>query len=151
MSYLSKLGRCLVIAVTSLFALTGLAGRGILGNWQTIDADTHKPSSLIYIWKHNGKYFGKIAKIYKEHGHKTTDRCVKCTGFRHNKPMLGLEIIRHMVAESGHWGDGLILDPRNGKEYHARMWLENGGRELHVRGYIGIPLFGRTDVWYRYK
>ncbi len=29
------------------------------------------------------------------------------------------------------------------------MWLEQDGQELHVRGYVGISLLGRTTVWTR--
>ena len=39
-----------------------------------------------------------------------------------------------------------ITDPRDGKVYRARMWLDEQ-RRLHVRGYIGVPLLGRTQVW----
>lgn len=151
MSHIRKILLSMVCFVGMVIGVSAYAAKGVVGYWQTIDHDTNKPSSLIYIWKSKGKYFGKIAKVYQENGHKKKDRCVKCTGSRRNKPMLGLEIIRNMVAQRDEWTDGTILDPTNGKDYHAKMWLEKGERELHVRGYIGIPLFGRTDVWYRYK
>ena len=37
-----------------------------------------------------------------------------------------------------------ILDPNNGKTYKVRMKPIDGGKKLEVRGYIGMPLLGRT-------
>jgi len=129
-----------LMAIFSSFA----ASNPVLGNWQTIDEKTQKPGSLIYIWEKNGIYYGKVAKIYTENGQKTTDRCVNCKGDKKNKPNLGLTIIEGMKPQSStQWRGGTVLDPRDGKVYHAEMWLANNNKELHLRGYIGIPSFPR--------
>ncbi len=63
----------------------------------------------------------------------------------------GLTIIRGGVPD-GEQANGeqvwaiRITDPRDGKVYRARMWLDEQ-RRLHVRGYIGVPLLGRTQIW----
>jgi uncharacterized protein (DUF2147 family) len=44
---------------------------------------------------------------------------------------------------------GQILDPDNGKVYKSRLTLHDDGQRLEVRGYIGVPLFGRSQVWVR--
>jgi uncharacterized protein (DUF2147 family) len=44
---------------------------------------------------------------------------------------------------------GEILDPENGKVYRVKMNLQDRGRTLHVRGFIGFSLFGRTQIWIR--
>ena len=44
---------------------------------------------------------------------------------------------------------GQVLDPETGKIYRASLALESGGRKLRLHGYIGIPLFGRTQYWQR--
>ncbi|HET9885438.1 MAG TPA: DUF2147 domain-containing protein [Candidatus Binatia bacterium] len=41
------------------------------------------------------------------------------------------------------------MDPENGKIYRAKMKLEDSGNALHVRGFIGISLLGRTQIWVR--
>jgi uncharacterized protein (DUF2147 family) len=41
------------------------------------------------------------------------------------------------------------LDPENGKIYRARLKLEDGGKKLDVRGFIGFSLFGRSQTWIR--
>ena len=83
-------------------------------------------------------------------GAPTDARCDKCTDDRKDKPIAGLQIIRGVKAEdSGAWGGGEILDPNNGKTYRTRLKLVDGGKKLEVRGYIGAPLFGRSQTWVR--
>jgi uncharacterized protein (DUF2147 family) len=41
-----------------------------------------------------------------------------------------------------------VVDPENGKEYKGKIWVV-GRDELHLRGFIGISLFGRTETWVR--
>jgi len=50
---------------------------------------------------------------------------------------------------AGSWSGGIIRDPRNGHCYHAYLQLIDA-EHLHVRGFIGLALFGRTQVWKRY-
>jgi uncharacterized protein (DUF2147 family) len=44
---------------------------------------------------------------------------------------------------------GQLYDPKSGKTYSGTM-LSDGDR-LKLRGYVGIRLFGRTEVWTRAK
>jgi len=63
------------------------------------------------------------------------------------RPQCGLRIIE-MTPQDGRWG-GTITDPRDGAVWRAVMWVENG--DLHLRGYLLVPLFGQTQVWTRYR
>jgi uncharacterized protein (DUF2147 family) len=54
-----------------------------------------------------------------------------------------------MRQQGDEWSGGEILDPENGKTYRARMRLEDSGRKLIVRGYIGFSVFGRSQTWLR--
>ncbi len=58
----------------------------------------------------------------------------------------GLTIIRGGVPDGEQSWAIRITDPRDGKTYRARMRLDEQ-RRLRVRGYVGIPLLGRTEVW----
>lgn len=44
---------------------------------------------------------------------------------------------------------GQILDPDNGKVYHSTVRLTDDGKRLSVRGYIGVPMLGRSQTWMR--
>jgi len=66
-----------------------------------------------------------------------------------SRPICGLAILWNFSQESPDtWSDGEIYDPEKGESYHCTMHLEADGT-LHVRGYIGISLLGRTEVWTR--
>ena len=41
---------------------------------------------------------------------------------------------------------GTVTDPHDGDVYHATLWVADDGN-LHLRGYIGIPLLGSTQTW----
>jgi uncharacterized protein (DUF2147 family) len=68
-----------------------------------------------------------------------------------NRPVVGLQILGGLVA-SDHkqvsWTDGTIYDPVSGNTYRCRLELDGHDR-LRLRGYVGIPLVGRTTTWTR--
>jgi uncharacterized protein (DUF2147 family) len=46
------------------------------------------------------------------------------------------------------WQDGWIYAPPSGKTYTAQLKLRDPAT-MDLRGYVGIPLFGETQVWTR--
>lgn len=63
--------------------------------------------------------------------------------------MLGMTIIDGMKQGGDSWKGGHILDPENGKIYKCKMHVEDSGQKLVVRGYIGVSLIGRSQIWNR--
>ena len=112
----------------------------------SIDDETKQPKSLIRIVEAGGIFSGKVERILTD---KADAKCDKCTDERKDKPVQGMTIITGMKKEGDAWGGGEILDPNNGKVYRSQMTLVEGGKKLEVRGYIGIPLLGRTQTWVR--
>jgi uncharacterized protein (DUF2147 family) len=45
-------------------------------------------------------------------------------------------------------GGGAIYDPVSGNTYACQLRLD-GPHRLELRGYVGIPLLGRTTTWLR--
>ncbi len=70
---------------------------------------------------------------------------------KRNRPLCGLLLMgsfRPSADDAGKWDDGWVYDPQNGETYSGRMWLD-GPDLLKVRGYILIPLFGRSETFRR--
>lgn len=69
----------------------------------------------------------------------------------HGQPECGLTIIS-VAPPSGSGGrwHGSITDPDTGRVYSAELWVGTGG-QLHLRGYIGLPLLGATQTWTPYR
>jgi uncharacterized protein (DUF2147 family) len=64
----------------------------------------------------------------------------------HGQPQCGLTILTNQKPTAdGSWL-GEVTDPRDGGTYRAKLWLDEGGN-LNLRGFIGIPLLGQTQVW----
>ena len=67
----------------------------------------------------------------------------------HGRPQCGLTIITDEKSEADGTWVGQVTDPRDGVTYHAKLWVDARG-DLHLRGYIGIPLLGATETWRKY-
>jgi uncharacterized protein (DUF2147 family) len=136
--------------LTLLFASSALAQEASpVGRWTTIDDETKKPKSVISIYEENGKLFGKIEKLFLEPNEKPDPICDKCEGALKNQPILGMVIMRDLKKDDDEWTGGTILDPKNGKTYKCKIAVEDGGKKLKVRGFIGLSLIGRTQRWVR--
>jgi uncharacterized protein (DUF2147 family) len=136
--------------LTVLFATSALAqAPSAVGRWTTIDDDTKKPKSVITIYEEGGKLFGKIEKLFREPNEDQNPVCDKCEGALKNQPILGMVILRDLKKDDDEWSGGTILDPGNGKTYKCKIAVEDGGKKLKVRGYIGLSLLGRTQHWVR--
>jgi uncharacterized protein (DUF2147 family) len=136
-----------------LFFAFSLSGFGqvdkIMGKWKTIDDKDGSEKSIILIFKAtNGKYYGKIEKLFKE----PEKLCTECEGANRNQPILGMMIINNLVEKDKKLTGGTILDPKNGKVYKCNISLESGTEKLSVRGSLDRNgWIGRSQTWLRAK
>lgn len=120
-----------------------------VGLWKTIDDETKTERSLIRITETGGVLGGRIEKLLGADA-KQDAVCEQCTDDRKGKPIVGMAIIRGVKKSAeteGIWDGGTILDPNNGKTYKLRLKPSEDGKKLEVRGYIGTPVFGRSQTW----
>lgn len=62
------------------------------------------------------------------------------------QPLMGLAVLKGFEkTEKDVYENGTIYDPKNGKTYCCT--IKHKGKQLDVRGYIGISLIGRTTEW----
>jgi uncharacterized protein (DUF2147 family) len=119
------------------------------GLWEQVDENSGKPESWFKIVERNGAFEGNIVKIFFKPGEDENWVCAKCEGAEKGAPVLGLTLIKAMKRSGLSYEEGTIMDPRDGSVYRALMKLSPDGQKLEVRGYLGISLFGRSQVWNR--
>ncbi|MEY3979027.1 MAG: hypothetical protein RLZZ375_456 [Pseudomonadota bacterium] len=129
--------------------LTAQASDSPVGLWRTIDDKTGKEKSLVRVIEVNGEFKASIEKLFREPHEEQNPNCDKCPGDRKNKPVLGMTIMTGLKKTGGEYEGGEILDPANGKIYRCKMWTAEGGKKLNVRGFVGVAVLGRTQVWLR--
>ena len=140
----------LALAVLLFTGIPAFAADGTpVGTWTTF-TDDHKPKSHVEIFDAgNDVLGGKVVEIMiSDKGPNPV--CEECEGEEHNKPVLGMTILKGFKKSGDDvWEGGTCLKPQNGKLYKCKMHLIEGGKKLEVRGFIGFSLLGETQVWER--
>jgi len=141
------------LALLALMALPAVPAGAADGGWATpvglwspLDR-SGKPVGLVAIYEKNGQYYGRIEPLTPTDDRSA--RCTHCRGDRKDQPMDGLVLMRHLHYRDGKYVGGDILDPRTGRIYGCELHLIDGGRKLVMRGYLGIPMLGMSQVWQR--
>jgi uncharacterized protein (DUF2147 family) len=117
--------------------------KDILGVWWS-----PKKDGRINIYQKDNKYYGELIWVLPEHeGKKDIKNPDKS---KQDRPVLGIKLLDGFKYDDGEWVDGTIYDPDNGKTYSCYMKLKSKNK-LKVRGYIGISLLGRTEIFTRFE
>lgn len=143
------ISRVVVGAAAVFVSLVAVAQDSPVGLWKNVDDVTGKPKALVRITEANGVFSGKIEQLIREPSEEQNPLCTKCEGANKDQPILGMMILVGLKKNGEEYSGGTILDPNNGKVYKSRLKLEDSGKKLNVRGYIGLPLLGRSQTWLR--
>lgn len=152
-----KQGSISVLFVCMLLAIAAVAfaanPEDILGVW-----DNQEKDGKIEIFKCGDKYCGKIVWLKEPtYPADSKDGTPGTPKLDHKNPKpelrkvptLGLQIMRDFTFSGDNvWKGGKVYDPKSGNTYSGKMTLVSP-TQLKLRGFIGISLFGRTDVWTR--
>lgn len=114
----------------------------ILGEWLSESKD-----GKVLIYKQGNKYMGKLSWLLHPDKKDTFNPDDK----EKSKPLMGKVILKDFNFKNEEWVDGTIYDPKSGKTYSCVMKISNKKQQLDIRGYIGMPMFGRTSIWTRPK
>lgn len=94
----------------------------------------------IKIFKRGEKYFGKILwrkEVRKDV--KNPDKSLR------NRSIIGIEFLKDFVFNGqSQWEEGSVYSIENGRTYRGKIWLENQGKTLKMRGYWGVSWIGKT-------
>jgi uncharacterized protein (DUF2147 family) len=115
-----------------------------VGFWKNEDA-------TFEIFEDQGKLSGKIVAIQEPRtadGKEKTD-IHNPDPSKRERPIIGLVFMSGFTRKSdSRWENGSVYDPKSGNTYSSNLELD-GPEKIKVRGFIGISLIGRTDVWTR--
>jgi uncharacterized protein (DUF2147 family) len=128
-----------------MLTLLPAARAQVTGLWTTVDDRDGRAKSVVEIYERNGRYHGKIVRLLEEDADTV---CPKCPGDRKGKPLVGMHILTDLEITPDGGRNGQVLDPESGSVYSCYIQMLDPGK-LKLRGYIGAPAFGRTQVWTR--
>lgn len=140
---MKKITLLLLFFILSALTVTAQTNpNAIIGLWLSPKKDTK-----IEIYQRSGKFYGKIiwGSGTEIKDLKNPDKSLR------DRDLVGLDILTDFVFDGKDtWQSGTIYDPREGKTYSCKMSLK-GQNSLNIRGFVGISLFGRTEIWDRIK
>ena len=138
----------LIFIIGLLATISVLANNpdAVLGVWKNGEG-----TGMVQIYKKGNNYFGRIVwlKVANDAAGKPRTDLNNPDEKLRTRSLKGMENLREFAFKGDNkWEDGRIYDPKNGTDYACEMKLVDDNT-LEVRGYIGVSMFGRTDVWKR--
>jgi len=122
------------------------ADEAISGFWVIRDEDTLAPQTIVAVYEHASRYYGRIMVTFNEG--KLQDSIenprVKAPGVVGQPYYSGMDIIWDLVKKGEKYINGNVIDPQKGIVYDAKMWRE--GDNLILRG--EVLFFGKNMTWF---
>ncbi len=118
----------------------------LMGVWETGSG-----KARVQIKKFNNTYYGQIVWLKEplnEDGKPKVDKN-NPDETKRSKPLLGYRNLLGFEYKGNNlWENGTIYDPESGSTYNCKIEMTDNNT-LNIRGFIGVSVFGRTDVWKR--
>jgi len=150
MKHLAVAAMAVAFALGSAFAET--SEDDVVGTWYT-----ENQGSKIEIVKDGDTYSGKIVWLKEPNYESTHAEAGKPKRdsnnpdvAKKNDPIVGLKLLNGFKWDgAGAWSGGTIYNPEDGKTYKCVLKTPVNKDTLDVRGYVGVPAFGKTQTWKR--
>ena len=147
--HMKKIALLIIAFVSLIFSAKAQKNADdIVGVWLTGSGKAH-----VKIDKVGNYYFGRVVWLKEPlntEGKPKLDINNEDVSKR-NKTVFGMQLVGGFEWKNDNlWDNGSIYDPLNGKTYKCKIDLENI-TTMNIRGFIGISLFVRTDIWKRVK
>jgi len=143
------LAALLAVAVDAFPALAAAETASIEGRWVTFDGDTSQKRAVIEIVRVDRRATGWIVELFLKPGEDPDPVCENCSGEARGRRIRGLTILAVDADDSGASYRGTVLDPEQGRSYRCVVTVLPGGMRLRLRGFIGLEIFGRDEIWAR--
>jgi len=143
----------LIASALVFSAPAGADAPSILGRWVTEGGKSH-----VEIYPCGAHLCGRIVwlrePVFKtgEHAGKPLMDTRNPDASKRARPILGLTMMWNLVRNGAadEWEGGRLYNPEDGETYKGTVKLRADGR-LYVRGYVGISLLGKSQVWERVR
>ena len=144
---IGRVARCApALVILAGFAARAEDGGSPVGFWSTGPAPDN---GVIEIFACDSGYCGKLVHLQPRPPGTPTVDLKNPNAARRGDPLCGLVMMGSFKADgTGKFVGGWAYDPDSGNTYSGQMKLD-GPDTLKLRGYVGIPLFGRTETWTR--
>jgi uncharacterized protein (DUF2147 family) len=123
------------------------------GHWVGKDPDgSMLTSSVIRIYRRDGRLYGKIVRTVDEKGREIHPVCERCPGDLKGARFTDIEFIRDLRHTGKAWTDGSVIDlrpgPLQGTVASCDLTLQDDGTAV-LHGYLGLRWLGRASTWVR--
>ena len=138
----------LLFLLLSCFLASAQDKDAILGKWLNATGE-----GQILISKADDKFSGKLVWLKNPEDDKgQLKRDAKNPVPENRKrPLMGIQILQNFIyLGKGVWEEGSIYDPKTGKTYSCKITMTDKD-QLNIRGYVGVSLLGRTEIWRRVR
>lgn len=134
------------LVLTFLIASASADEDQIVGTWLSGDGD-----GWIEITRHDDSINGRIAGSPNDNPERSRVDDKNPDASLRDRELIGLNLFSGFRFDGDdRWVDGRIYDPNRGKTYRCIITVIDDDT-LKMRGYIGVPLIGRTEIWTRKK
>jgi uncharacterized protein (DUF2147 family) len=136
----------LILTLLPVLLAGGADTASPVGIWKNEDA-------TFEISENQGKLSGKIIAMREPRTPEGKDKTDihNPDASKRDRPIIGLMFLSGFTQKSPtRWENGTIYDPKSGNTYSGFMEVD-GSEKINMRGFIGISLIGRTDVWTRVR